>query len=1109
MKNRKLFSMFSTLQKPGMSLLLLLILLGPALGQEKAAKNDSTSDEKKQELKSDQRLLAWNNGNVLPGALLKGDESDLYWNSDLFRGELQIDLNALNNIKFPRDETQRATKEKYFVRTLNGDKLYGEIQKIDEDGLTLTSERHGEITITNDQISKLVHLGNAGYVFMGISDLEDWGSLKRTKKHWRISDSGDLESTKNDINLFYQTDLPDAVQIDLVVKWEKNLDMVFGLGVPTNAKILDETLPRIESWEDSLVLNQEEDFSIIYESIDEKQKRLVLQIQWDRKTNTVVIMDEQGQELCTSTVPDKIRGVEPGIYLENKTGDLKVETLRISKTAAGYDPSKKGVQLTDGTIAYGDLVSYDGKEWTVLDPETEEETTVPTEKFRTALVKVAAVETKDINTLIRFQDGSLLTGTMDSIDEESINLKTIFSEDSVSSQLAGISVIRFLGMKDGDDLKGSHTLYSDYGKLFGQVFAGSGEDNDVLRWKPVGCKTGLPLTNADAKILLSNEITMTPDEDQEYPDTIYFVNKDTIPCKILSIDEEQVVFESFAENDRVQQSLIKAIDFSAMRVSGPVSCLDAGWYFSDKAEKSIEVENDEEMIIRGTGVFGHSSLAAVGSLKFSLEWKSGNYNSLDIRNFVRSPKNTSGGLGLKILLWDNMVMISDAEQNRMVANQQIQTPNNKADIEIKLKDGKLTVLVGRKKAFTRNVTAKAMKGNAVSFNLSNMNGNAKPQVTLSNISINNSGSGSSPTFVDPEKKELLLTIPRLRKDNPPKHILCARNSDLLRGELTAMNEDRILFESRLDNFTFERQVVSSIVWLHAKTPKQIEKEKEAEENAAKEKEKGEKQTESDAQTVQILMKGGQRLTVDAQLLSDETLNGYSDTLGKCSIPIDDIKELRMGKFATEATDVAYADWVAKAAPEPVLEDESGANPESFGKTSPLIGKKAKDFSLKLLDGKTFKLSENKGKVIVLDFWATWCGPCVKALPDMIRATDRFDPDKVVFIAVNQLEEPELIKMFMKRREMEMQVGLDNGDIGDLFDVTSIPQTVIIDQEGKIAFLKVGAEADLENKMGKAIEGVLGIQAPSADAQPPAIQPPGLVPPAGDGKDSNEETDEEN
>lgn len=1055
--------MFNFTKQSVATLLCTLFLLNSVPGQ------DENKSESSEQIKPPvtEKLLAWNNGNVLPGTLVKGDAKDIYWISDLFRGELQVDLAALNNVKFPRDEAQRATNETFFVRTLSGDKLYGEIEKVDENGLVLNSQRNGKVVIARDQIAKLAHLGNAGYVFLGFSDLEDWGSLKRTKKHWQVSDSGDLVSTKSNINLFYQTELPDAVQIDLVLKWKENLDIVFGLGVPSSSKVADDALPRIESWEDAMVFSQKDDFDVIYESIDPEQRRLVLQIQWDRKTNTVTILDEQGAQLCVSEVPEKIRGVEPGIYLENKSGDLQVETLRISKTAAGYDPSKKGIQLTDGTVAYGELVSFDGDEWKVVDPETNEETSIPGSNFRTALIQNSGEPAPEMNTLVRFQDGGLLLGKLDSIDKETIKLKTNFSSEPVSSKLAGISVIRFLGNGEGKDLTGSHTLYSSHGELYGEVFAGSGKDADVLRWRPVGCKTGLPLTNADARITLSTDAAPTNNKEERWPDTLYFVNKDTIPCRVLSIDEKQVVFESFAQNDRVDQDLIKAIDFSALRASGNVPCNDAGWYFSDNAEKNIDVSGAKEMIIRGSGRFGHTSLASVGTLKYTLEWKSGHYCSLECRSFLRNPKDTSGGLGVNLMLWDNMVMVSDAKQNG--GNQQIQTPANKATIEFELDEGRLVVRVNGKQAYSKKVNPKSMKGNAVSFNLNNMNNGVKPQVTLKEISI--SSSSASPIFVDPEKKELLLTIPRLRKDNPPKHILCARNADLLRGELTAMNENRILFDSRLDSFTFDREIVSSIVWLHAKTPKQIEAEKEA-----KEKEKEVKAADPDkapsAQVVQILMKGGQRLTVTAKSWNDKTFDGTSNTLGECSIPIADISELRLGKFATEATDVAYADWVAKPAPEPKLADTSGADPGAFGKGHPLIGKKAKDFSIELLDGSTFKLSENKGKVIVLDFWATWCGPCVKALPDMIQATNNFDSEKVVFIAVNQLEEAELIKNFLKRREMEMAVGLDNGDIGDMFDVTSIPQTVIIDKEGNIAFLKVGSEPDLANKMDKAIRDVL-------------------------------------
>lgn len=1054
--------------------LFVLQLSSVSVAQEKATEPATTSETKQE--KSVERLLEWNNGNVLPGKLVKGSADDLFWISDLFDGQLQIDLEALNNVKFPRDETQRSTTEPYFVRTRSGDKLYGSIDQIDEDGLVLNSQRHGKLSIHRDQISKIAHMDNSGYILMGFSDLEDWGSLKRTKKHWKITDSGDLEATKQDINLFLQTDLPDAVQIDLVLKWEKNLNMVLGFGVPTSAKNLDK-VTKIESWDDALVVNEGENFSVIYESVDDKPNRLAIQIQWDRKTNVVLIRDEQGKELCTANVAESDRGIKPGIYLENKKGQMKIETLRISKTAAGYDPSKPGIQLTDGSIVYGDIVSFDGDVWNIKEPDADESTQIPSDQFRTALVDTTDQETDaSVNTMIRFQDGALLSGTLKSIGKNQAIVQTQFSDESVTSSLDGISIIRFLGEDDGEALTGRHTLYSSRGELFGEVFAGSGKDSDVIRWRPVGCKTGLPLTNGDTRISLTPSEGIKPQKESEWPDTIYFVNKDTIPCRIVSIDEENVKFESFAENNTVAQEMIKAVDFSAIRVSGNISCNDPGWFFSDKAKENIEVPSDQEMIVRGSGRFGHNSLSTMGKLKFDLEWKSGNYNVLECRSFVRNAKNAAGGLGVSIMLWDNMVMISDAGQNQMVANSQVGTPKNKAKVEITIEGGKMLLRINGKRAYSKKIQKKALKGSAVSFNLSNMNGNARPQVTISNIAIDQDASGATPIFIDEEKKAQLLTIPRLRKDNPPKHILCARNSDFLRGELTSMDGQRIRFQSRLDDFTFDREVVSSIVWLHAKTPNQLKREKEAAEEAKTEV-NVEAETESQVQVVQIIMNGGQRLTVDAKLWSDTTFNGISRTLGACSIPIDDIRELRLGKSATEATDVAYADWTPKAALEPQMDDGSGSDASTFGKTSPLIGKKAEDFTMKMLDGSTFKLSEQRGKVIVLDFWATWCGPCVRALPDMIRATDRFDPDKVVFIAVNQLEEPELIKLFVKRREMDMKVGLDNGDIGDMFEVTSIPQTVIIDRDGTIAFLKVGSEADLESKMGKAIDDVLGLTPP--------------------------------
>jgi len=149
------------------------------------------------------------------------------------------------------------------------------------------------------------------------------------------------------------------------------------------------------------------------------------------------------------------------------------------------------------------------------------------------------------------------------------------------------------------------------------------------------------------------------------------------------------------------------------------------------------------------------------------------------------------------------------------------------------------------------------------------------------------------------------------------------------------------------------------------------------------------------------------------------------------------------------------DELESMVPIPGQRQESGANLSV--KKDPLIGKKAPNFESVLLDGSKFELSEQKGKVVVLDFWATWCGPCVKALPELIEKTSQFDKKDVVVVAVNQGETRKMISTFLKKKKLQgLTVALDKKqNIGRDYKVQGIPKTVIIDQEGIIRHVEVG------------------------------------------------------
>src|SRR6185437_14028476 len=104
------------------------------------------------------------------------------------------------------------------------------------------------------------------------------------------------------------------------------------------------------------------------------------------------------------------------------------------------------------------------------------------------------------------------------------------------------------------------------------------------------------------------------------------------------------------------------------------------------------------------------------------------------------------------------------------------------------------------------------------------------------------------------------------------------------------------------------------------------------------------------------------------------ISGKSDVLGPCRVSLPDLDQLLIGgAVEKEAVQLAYQQWKLQDAPEPKsAQDDGGGSPNGGapGTESALVGKPAPDFELDLLGGKKFHLADSKGKVIVLDFWAT-------------------------------------------------------------------------------------------------------------------------------------------
>jgi thiol-disulfide isomerase/thioredoxin len=337
-----------------------------------------------------------------------------------------------------------------------------------------------------------------------------------------------------------------------------------------------------------------------------------------------------------------------------------------------------------------------------------------------------------------------------------------------------------------------------------------------------------------------------------------------------------------------------------------------------------------------------------------------------------------------------------------------------------------------------------------------------PPIEISNFRIHRWVSA-----MDAAQRNRLLTRRLGTRAEATSHAVRATNGDVLRGRLIGCNDDFVLLESRGEELRLPTSRVFEIISLHPTdeivSGQQMPQPDASEELVARSSQDAEFVSPNQPQpSTLIQLRSGGSLTLSRLGLKNDHFVGSSHHIRSIVVARSSVESIAFG--GERRTGLPYAEWWLR---EPVALPEAFQS-EPSDNLARWLDQPAPLFDLELLNGDRTAPDQLRGQPVLLDFWATWCGPCVASLPEMIELHREFD-GKIHFVAMNVQEEAEQVARFLEGRQWQLPVALDrDGAITRAFGVNGIPCVVILDAQGIVRHIQVGtsprARAELREKL---------------------------------------------
>ncbi|HWB07470.1 MAG TPA: TlpA disulfide reductase family protein [Verrucomicrobiales bacterium] len=823
------------------------------------------------------------------------------------------------------------------------------------------------------------------------------------------------------------------------------------------------------------------------------------------------------------------------VTLTNKGGGMIIERFSVDEWTGAPPPAAVDgacVELAAEFIP-GEPERLNGDVFTIRLPDGKTRD-VPFAGVRAIrFPRTAKLERDATMTDLWFADGNLLHGNVMGIqqigEKRAAVVQTAFAEAPI---VAALEYCRAVVLAE-PDRKGDavppveklDVINDGEFTLHGAIVLSGGL---LPRFQPVGSLEAM--TPAKSQNLSITRSMPADGKFERAPALLHVKTGESLPVTLKGVSREKIEYEwDAAESHEIEPAKIHAIQFSAPATvtagfDGP------GWQMTGSANGRNASRKGGSIVLQPGGGIGHSYLLQGGDISFQMARQSGPLSSMRIRLFCQGIDRASQSLNFLIGDFGSEVYCgTERTEGQLDSQRNVPSRNGVNDIRISFPGDQVELYINGARAITAGAKTKIGKksGTGIILETASLWGNQVGSIKLSNFATQASSSiAGPPAFNDDARREALL-LPRMRRDDPPRQVLIGRNGDLLRGEIEAMTSTHLSFRAGLETFKVPLDRVSAAVWVkkpdknaagkdgdktgaNNKRPAAPDSDGENEEDGepvvrnrlgiaqklaglfavkaaevkvqaeagavagravvnpetSKAAPAGDGKSDAPPSLQWLDLTNGGRLGLNVESWSGDKVIGQHPLLGHCSIPASLVYRVSVKAPPPAGALAVLADWTLVNTPDPVLPDDEGTS-------SPLVGKLSEDFKLPTVDGGSFALSNNRGKVVVLDFWATWCGPCVKSLPGLVEAMAAFPKDQAMFVAVNQGETKEQVKKFLEARGLDMAVAMDGDQsVARKYGVDGIPHTVVVAPDGKVAFVKTGYEPDGDKQIAEAVRKVL-------------------------------------